>query len=421
MKIQKIQITDFKILKNIEKEINGQNILLVGDNEVGKSSFIQFIEIALGRDVKIPAEGNIWIDKNGNKYRFEVKPDKQGKNKVIIHSPDGMKDDRKSSLSEIVGAIEFDINNFVELSKTEKGRKEQVELFKSMLPVMVQEELNRIERNIKLNYDDRTETNKEIKKLEGAIKLSSVYNEINHLDRLQPVNVDDLTKRINLATNHNQMIVKSQSALENLINEQNKDITELDELELKIKTIKDAIASRNDRINKAQDWLDKNNPIDMSLFELEMKNASETNRKADEALRLKNQLTTLNEHKEHSDKLTAQIESERQMLQDTIKSIETSVDGLNYYDDGLYYAPTGKSDAVLVHPDNLSESVIIELGVKLKMAQNKNLGILCIERTESIGSKRWESILELAHKNNWQIIGEKVVRGEEQLLIELFS
>ena len=40
MKIQKIKIAQFKILKNLEKEINGKNIFLVGENGVGKSSIM---------------------------------------------------------------------------------------------------------------------------------------------------------------------------------------------------------------------------------------------------------------------------------------------------------------------------------------------------------------------------------------------
>lgn len=54
MKVKKVSIKDFKVLKNIEKEINGNNIILLGDNGKGKSSFIQFIEIALGKQTTIP-------------------------------------------------------------------------------------------------------------------------------------------------------------------------------------------------------------------------------------------------------------------------------------------------------------------------------------------------------------------------------
>jgi len=72
MKIKKVKITDFKVLKNIEKEIEGQNVLLIGENGIGKSSFIQFIEIALGKSTNVPenATGNgcVWVDKDGGEY-----------------------------------------------------------------------------------------------------------------------------------------------------------------------------------------------------------------------------------------------------------------------------------------------------------------------------------------------------------------
>ena len=73
-----------------------------------------------------------------------------------------MKDDRKGTLAGIVGTNSFDINEFVELSKTTAGKKKQVEMYKSFLPHDIKEELTKHEVNISVAYDERTELNKDI-------------------------------------------------------------------------------------------------------------------------------------------------------------------------------------------------------------------------------------------------------------------
>ena len=126
MKIQKVIIKDFKKIKNLEKEINGKNIILLGDNDVGKSSFIQAIEIALGMTEKIPLNSNSEIEiqagDSKEKYIFKTIVT-DGKPKFEVIAPNGMKDRTKSVLCDIVGSIDFDIDKFVELSNSKAGKK----------------------------------------------------------------------------------------------------------------------------------------------------------------------------------------------------------------------------------------------------------------------------------------------------------
>jgi hypothetical protein len=69
----------------------------------------------------------------------------------------------------------------------------------------------------------------------------------------------------------------------------------------------------------------------------------------------------------------------------------------------------------------MATSEIIELGFKMKMAQNPELGIICLEHGESIGNDRLKYILEIAKKNNWQVMLEHVVRGQDKLTIEFIG
>ena len=59
MKIQRVQIKEFKKLKDLDLKLDGQNIWIKGENSVGKSTLMQFIEISLGSKDAVPpnAEG----------------------------------------------------------------------------------------------------------------------------------------------------------------------------------------------------------------------------------------------------------------------------------------------------------------------------------------------------------------------------
>jgi len=202
MKIQKVKIEDFKVLKNIEQQIDGKNLLLIGDNGVGKSSVMQFIEIALGRTDKVPpnakGEGEVITNHLGEEYKFQVKF-KDGKPVVTVTAPNGLKDNRKSAIAGIVGAIDFDINEFVNLSDSKAGRKKQVEIYKSLLGDEVVEELEKYEQNIIVNYESRTETNRKIKEAKGFLTTSDLYG--THKD-IKSVDVSKLSQELQTNIEH---------------------------------------------------------------------------------------------------------------------------------------------------------------------------------------------------------------------------
>ena len=94
----------------------------------------------------------------------------------------------------------------------------------------------------------------------------------------------------------------------------------------------------------------------------------------------------------------------------------TPVEGLSFEGDNLTY------NGVIVSSDSLSTSQIEELGIRLKIAENPEFGILFIGKAESIGKERMTRILEIAKKHNLQVIGEQVERQDvKRLHIELIN
>lgn len=420
MKTEKVIIKDFKVIKNLEKEVNGNHIILMGDNGVGKSSFIQFIKIALGDQSNIPAsatgEGEVIVSKDGKPYKFQVKF-KDGKPVVTVTGSDGIKDNRKGTIASIVGAMEFNIDKFVELSKTEKGRKEQVEIFKSFLPEEVRNELSKYEMDSKIAFEERTDINRQAKEKHAVITSHRLYNIID-IEKFEEVDVKEKLADLKKAQEHNAEFDKKEKAIEDLKKRVSDGAKYILELQAKIEVAKKEIEKIESEIETENEWMAFNPKNEKLVAELEetINSANDKNSDFKDSVSLKKDIEIHKQLTIESEKLTKKLTDNKQLIEDTIKDMDSPVKGLSFDEnDRLVY------NGVPVSPDNLSTSEIIELGIRLKMAENPELGILFIEHGESIGEERLKTIMDIANQNNWQVIMEQVERGKKELQIEIVT
>jgi len=408
MELQKIKIKEFKVLKDIEFTANGANIILLGDNGVGKSSVIQFIEICLGKKTNIPpnarGSGEIVTTINGQEYTYSV-VFKGGKPLITVTAPNGIQDDRRSVIAALVGAMDFDIDAFVEMSRSSAGRNKQVKIFKTFLPIEIQEELNKLENKVRLNYDDRTQINRDIKSLTAEIKAHPLLDRIP-FDTFEQVDVAKVYEKLKDARDHNQKVEEINTRV----------LERLDrvlELEHEVKALK----TKN---KDAKVWLKENIEVDLLVLEKTLESATKTNTEFDSSEALRVKIKTLAEYEEESGEATALIDSSKQLIVDAIKDMDLPVDGLAYefIEDpkkGIMESLTYKG--IAVHPDSLSTAEIGHLGVKMKMAENPDLNILFLQNGQNYGSKKLEEIKSYG----WQIIMEQVERNTEELKIEIMG
>ncbi len=411
MKLIKVNIQDFKVIKNLEKEVNGHNLILLGDNGVGKSSFIQFIEIALGRQSNIPedatGEGYIITDKDGREWKFHVKF-KNGKPVVTVTSPEGVVDNRKSILANIVGAIDFDIDEFVRLSETKAGRKQQIEIYKSFLDEEIRTAIKEAEAKVDGYYRTRTEKNSEIKILESQL-AEHRYKKISpDLIPKQPIDITDLSNKIDEA----MKLQKKVDDVKLRVDVRNKEIVDIN---AEIKRLEDKRNELEELNVQANDWLSKTKVEDVSHLIKQKDESVELNANYDLKLEYNRKKEGLTKLIEQSQDLTVLVETTRQLIAETIRECSLAIDGLTFDDEHLIW------NGVPVTTTNLSSSEIMELGVKMKIAENPGLGMMFIQRGESLGIDRLKVIQKLAKENDMQIIMEQVDRGKESLQIEIME
>ncbi len=394
MKIEEVIIKEYKILNDVDFAPKGQNVLIIGENGLGKSTIIQFIEIALGKQTNIPpqaqGEGIVVVNKDGSKYTLKVKI-KDGKSVITVVTDAGLKDNRKGAIASLVGPVEFDIENFIQLSKTKTGRKEQVEIVKSFFPISTQEEIRKYENSLKVEEDERTEIGRDRDKLHGSIESNPLKND--DLSKYKFVDITAVSEELKKANEHNAEISKiverkksrsesiekdKKTVLEKQV-EIEKKKKEIEELEGKIKISNDLISIEELKNVKADEWLKANIVKPVDGFETTIKNATDTNNKYNDAQALIKDMKQLELLKNEYGEQTVKIELTRQSIADTIRDIGLPVDGLTFDEEKLIY------NGLPVHPESQSESEIMELGAKLKFCENPDLGILLLERTESIG------------------------------------
>ncbi len=419
-KLLRAKIRNFKPIKDFEAEVNGQNFWLLGENSVGKTSFQQLLKIAMGDADSIPpsmvADGHFWLDKDGQEYQSKVVA-KDGKVSIKVTLPDNSVEDKKTVIRGIFGGVDFNIQEFVDWSKTAEGRRKQIKEFKSMLPQDCIEIIDNIEKEIDNRYKDRTAVNQKIDSLKGYIKECKLFGDDL---KVQPVDVAVINADMEKAMSHNAKIKEVKTRFD----ERAKSIQskadrveaikkEIERLTNEMIAVEDEIVVEKSTQEKAEEYLKKTLPIDTAPLMTAINNASETNVKAQQAKEQLERMKKLEEFEAVSADFSVEIDLKREAIRECLRDIDSPVSGLTYEGETLIYNGTAVTDTTL------STSETIELGCKMAIAKNPDCGILFVSQGESIGNERLKLIQELAKKNGWQIIAEQVVRGKEKLEVEL--
>ena len=400
MKVVTVKIKKLKKLADYSADFNGKNVIIAGENGVGKSTLLQAIDIAFGNKKHAPsvkfAEWTVIADRDGNEWKFRVKI-KDGKPIVETFAPDGTRDIRVSALKEITGAVDFDIDEFVLLSESEAGRKKQVEIYKSLLPEEVKEFMFDQEKRIKANYDLRKSINSDIKILKGAIEDHPL-----RFVKMTPemIDTETLSAEVSHASEHNAAFARISQGVA--------------DKEAEIKKLEEEILNLKSQVTKGKEWMKSKPEIDINEKSKSLSDAQVHNSRVESYIELQKKQKQLEEFEEKSGEYTALIDSSKQAVSDTVKSIDLPIDGLEFDDDMLMY------NSIPVEIGSMSTSEIQELGVRMKIAENPSLPLI-IKRAESIGTERMRTILNLAKEMDMQVIAEEVERGNEELTVRFIE
>ena|ERR1700751_346922 len=415
MKIQQVNIKKFKKIEDFEMNFNGQNVIICGKNELGKSSIMQFIGIALGDQTNIPpnalGEGEVVTTKGGKKFTFKVEL-KDGKPKVTVEI-EGLRDSRKGTLEMICGAMGFNIYEFVEQSKSVAGRKKQIETIKSFLPEETRNDLAKYEADILAKYEERTGLNKDLKNILGTIQTHPLFNLTEkELKSLQKTDVATVFESLKKIEEENKKVIEVETRLKSREQEIVEHSAEIKELEEKIEKLKETVLEKESLNVKANEWLKSNSIKDTSEFQNQIQEANITNDKYTRSQELIGMYSKKSTLEEQVGELTAQIESGREAISEAVKECANIIEGLSFDNDGLLL------NGIPVSPSSLSTSQIMKLGYRLHVLKNPESPIF-LEGMESFDKDKLRELFEFAKQEDVQIIGEKVEIDTNEIRFEL--
>lgn len=403
MKVQKVQIKNFKSIEDLNIDLDGKSVYLVGRNRSGKSSLIQAIFSALsGKEIpeasitKGQSKGHIEIMIGDTDKQYKIKlsfTEKNQKGTLSIITPDGMKASSKKVLDDIVGNITFDPFDFIN-----SDGKKQVKFIKELAGIDFAE----LDKEYKDLYDERTITNRIKKEKEASLKSIPDVEVPKDAVRIDPA---DINKEIQEAMNHNNGISQAEDKLETLEKSR-------DNISNRIKELEKEKNELTERIIKGAAYLDANKKKDIAELNEKYHCIVKTNKVLEDYDKYQEVEFDLQKYVEKSEEQTKSLETISQKKQDAIDNSSLPVPGLGFDDDGLIL------DGLRFSEPQIAKSTIIETGIKLSMALNPNVKIIRIKDGSLLDKDTMEAVLGYIKTNDYQGFIEIVDHDTEQLKIE---
>ncbi len=447
-KVQRVVIKDFKGIGDLAMNINGQHVILIGDNELGKSSALDAIWTNLSAK-RIPqqpikegadkAEVMVVVGNDKMEYQIERKYTEKG-SYLEITSPEGFKTSKIANLTSLVGDIDLDVFDFVELSKTVPGRREQVDIIKKFLDPDTIQKLDGNNFKISQIKETRSGLNVRIRDLKGLVndgvkdfdfedvEKYAEHKDLNKVnDKYQaalehnitwtqfgekwcPATVEPVLETILTAIDSREKVKSNE--IDVSIKEKKDDIeklkTEISELE---KDQKNLTVSANGEKQKVTDF----KKADTEALKEEYQTVKDHNDKVEKVKgHLKNK-AELEEKTKDYDSWGSKISKVEKETKQIISESEVPVTGLTFDEDGLYL------DGLPFTEEQIATSKLMEVGVELAVAKNPKVKIIRINRGESLGEKKFDNLIKFCNKKGYQLFIEKVDSTSKELRLQYFN
>jgi hypothetical protein len=438
MHIKQIEVINFKNIREFKADFQTGGIYLVtGENDIGKSHLIQAILTLL---TGTRSDNNLTLGEKNGQIKMDVDDGKGGIWEVqlkyseanprgtltIGKEGDPFTSDKLTALQQIFNYTDFDAGEFLLWGKTADGRKRQVEVVKNLLPKDVLQRMNELDQAIAVEYTQRTEHNRDVKTLETAIRQLAVTDEMRktYTKKMDPVAI---SKKLQKATDLKADIDAGQKAIE--VREANVTISEtgIAEYQEQIRILenkisigktylqgeKDAALEYRTQVQKDKETLAG---IDVTKLTQEIKSANEHNEKCDLVIRW-------SETKKSYDTAVAlaaasdeKIKKDREEKEDLIANIaKLPVAGLDFTEDGLTL------HGVPFLPGEISSSQEMEVAVRLIIASNPKTKVFKMMHGESMGSAKFQALVEFAKKHGYQGFIEVVKAGQNDLIVHEYQ
>lgn len=404
MKVQQIEIINFKGITELSVSPKGRNVYAIGGNGQGKTTFIDAVFKTLtGKD--LPAKptkagekrGSINLDLDGINVgaSFDAKKEKMS---LVVSSPEGDKYDApRTMLNELVGIIDFDVAEFMALSPAKK-----VEQLKRILGI----DTTDLDKEYKKAFEARAESNRELKYLEAHTKpynpLATELIDVTQLEARRMALVTTNLGRANQEKREAQLAREIEEGTARLARLR----AEADELDARLTVM------ANEHMD-VEAWLDDNPAASEEGIVAEIAAAREHNVAVANTTRELAHREDVKREQKKNEGLVAQLERIQADKEERIATVPMPVPGLSFTEDGLFL------DGLPFESNQINTARQIIAGLQLCGALHKSVKIARFDGTllDNVSLKEVE---DWAATQDIQLFIELVARdGTEGLQIQI--
>lgn len=389
MKVESINIKNFKAISSQKIEIKGNNVYVIGPNGVGKTSFIDSVfKIISGKGLpsKITKEGEhsglveINLGDVIVNARFGSNTEKLS---LTIESKDGAYFKKpRTLLDEMAGIVDFDINSFFQ-----KSAKDQVDFIKQLVGI----DFTDLDEEFKKIYDERTYINKRVKELEVK-QITFDKSKDKHID------ISSLQEEIEKANKVNTKITEVK--------------TRFTERDKKIEELKNQLATEESLQIMSEEWLNENKEIDVSSIQSEISSAIEHNEEVNNTLNGLKLLEELQNAIADQVSLNGKLQDIEDTKRRIISETEMPVPGLTFDNNQLLY------NGLPFEKSQINTAQLIIIGLQINLALLKDIKIARFDGS-LLDNKNLAIVEKWAEENGLQLFVEFVERDAEGLKIEI--
>ena len=386
--IVQLQAENYKRLKAVSITPEGNVVFIGGKNAAGKTSVLDAIWAALaGGDASRATSQPIRDGQDIAVVRLDLgeyvvtrRWTKDDSGTLTVESGDGAKySSPQKMLDELIGARAFD-----PLAFTRQSARDQVATLVSTVELPFDPvELDRERAGV---FETRTETKREVTKLEGQL---SGLTKPNADTPEEEVSAADIIAEFEKARAHNEAISEARATTTHAKGR-------VETIERQIAELQEALTAANNAwvaAGKRDDELGE--PLNLDSISAKLAAVEQTNAAIREGQEHRRVAAALAKKREESAQLTVKLQQIEKRKADALAAVDFPVEHLSFNTDGVTYNGIPFSQA--------SAAEQLRVSVALAMAANPTLRVLRILDGSLLDSDSLKLIAEMAVEHDYQI------------------
>lgn len=419
-KIIQLTAENIKRIKAISIPIKDGLTVIAGDNAQGKSSALDCLFFLLqGKkhiDKKLLREGEVkgFVEAETDKLILKRTLTAAGGGNLTIKSKEGRESfsGPQGYLDEITGGgVCFDPLAFMRQNPKDQALQ---------LRELVGLDFTETDSEIKATYDQRTEINRDYKRL--AAEVEGMEYDAEATEKKDPAEV---RKKLDEIDEQQLEVAEATRELENSKHAAQQAEASISYFENKIRDLEAELARAKSDLNEAKDEHDQQVQVvarhkvaiaamesqipDRTALYDELQTIQNHNANVEQTLRRKDKAEERDQARRVSDKLTRKIEDLERKKAEALKSAKFPVDGLSFTGEGVTFNGIPLSQA--------SGAEQIRVAVAISAAMNPALPIMAIKDGSLLDKKSMKLIVDLAAELDLQILMERIERDEHVSIV----